>query len=111
MAEGSALREQLERRLAALERRTRRIESDLGRPGDPDWTEQATQRENDEVLQGLGDAELQEMAQVRAALARLDDGSYGQCVRCGESIAPARLAVLPAADTCIDCAADATDRG
>lgn len=39
------------------------------------------------------------------ALARLADGSYGICVRCGEPIGAERLAARPVATTCIRCAA------
>jgi DnaK suppressor protein len=39
---------------------------------------------------------------VEAALGRLDDGSYGQCETCGDSIGEGRLEVMPAARHCID---------
>ncbi len=42
--------------------------------------------------------------QVRAALARIDDGSFGDCLRCGEPIEDRRLAADPAATLCIGCA-------
>ncbi|MEO0730333.1 MAG: TraR/DksA family transcriptional regulator [Pseudomonadota bacterium] len=45
-----------------------------------------------------------ELAQIEAALTRLDDGDYGYCVRCDEPIAPRRLELNPAVPTCIDCA-------
>lgn len=38
-----------------------------------------------------------------AALERLNDGEYGQCVECGEAIAPARLRVMPEVATCVRC--------
>ena len=38
-----------------------------------------------------------------AALDRLRDGEYGTCVECGESIATARLRVLPEVATCVRC--------
>lgn len=41
-------------------------------------------------------------AQVLAALARLDEGTYGICVDCGRPIADARLEVRPEAARCID---------
>ena len=44
------------------------------------------------------------LAEIEAALARLDAGGYGRCVQCGEPISPERLAVRPAAPTCIRCA-------
>jgi DnaK suppressor protein len=38
------------------------------------------------------------------ALARLEDGSYGKCVQCGQKIASERLAAVPYAAFCIQCA-------
>ena len=104
MPEHTAIREQLERRLAQLEERTGRIQADLRRPGDRDWPERATQRENDEVLERLDEAEVAEIARVRAALSRLESGRYGRCRRCEAPIQQERLRALPYADTCIDCA-------
>jgi DnaK suppressor protein len=40
---------------------------------------------------------------VDAALARIDAGTFGTCVRCGRPIAPERLEALPWAAHCIDC--------
>jgi DnaK suppressor protein len=45
----------------------------------------------------------QHLAQVEAALRRLDDGTFGSCTRCGRPIAPERLDALPWAALCIDC--------
>jgi RNA polymerase-binding transcription factor len=42
--------------------------------------------------------------EIDAAIGRLEAGSYGSCARCGEPIVPERLAVRPAASTCIRCA-------
>ena len=47
------------------------------------------------------DLELQRLTQ---ALARIEDGSFGECTECGEDIAPGRLRVDPAASLCIRCA-------
>ena|SRR5690349_6572190 len=46
----------------------------------------------------------QHVAEVDAALARVDAGTYGTCERCGRPIGEARLEARPAATTCIDCA-------
>jgi RNA polymerase-binding protein DksA len=40
---------------------------------------------------------------VDEALARLDAGTFGACVRCGRPIPPDRLEALPWAPRCIDC--------
>ena len=45
----------------------------------------------------------QQLEQIELALKRLDDGTYGQCGRCGSVISPARLQVLPYATTCVKC--------
>lgn len=44
------------------------------------------------------------LRQVNAALKRLDDGMFGDCVRCGEIIEDKRLDADPAATLCIVCA-------
>jgi len=59
--------------------------------------------ERQQVAALLRDARA-ELAEVEAALRRLDDGSYGRCATCGDRIASARLQALPAATTCIRCA-------
>lgn len=47
--------------------------------------------------------DLAELANVEAALARLGDGSYGECVDCGNAIPFPRLAAYPAARRCVAC--------
>jgi DnaK suppressor protein len=69
---------------------------------DPEGATLAFEREH---ATALANQARQHLSDIDAALARLDDGSYGQCVRCGKPIAPARLAARPTAATCITCAA------
>jgi DnaK suppressor protein len=45
------------------------------------------------------------LAQVNAALHRIDQGTYGICQRCGKQIAPERLEAFPYVMYCIDCQA------
>ncbi|MEL6287550.1 MAG: TraR/DksA C4-type zinc finger protein [Pseudomonadota bacterium] len=45
-----------------------------------------------------------ELARIAQAFARLDDGEYGYCDRCGKEIAASRLAVDPSALLCVGCA-------
>jgi RNA polymerase-binding transcription factor len=52
----------------------------------------------------------QVLAEVDAALKRIDEGSYGSCAVCGKEIAPARLEARPWAALCIDDARKAERR-
>lgn len=45
----------------------------------------------------------QELQDVRAALQRVAEGEYGECMDCGKGIALARLQAFPTAKRCIDC--------
>ena len=45
-----------------------------------------------------------EIAAIRAALGRIEEGIYGECVQCGDDIAEARLDLLPFTPFCADCA-------
>lgn len=44
------------------------------------------------------------LAEVTAAFARIDAGTYGQCTSCGKRIGEGRLRLRPYVRTCIDCA-------
>jgi DnaK suppressor protein len=57
-------------------------------------------QQRDLALRDRADAQL---VLVTDALARLDAGTFGTCVRCGQPIAPDRLEALPWAARCIDC--------
>jgi len=45
-----------------------------------------------------------ELERIKAALARIDDGSYGECLTCGEDIPEKRLQFDPSIATCVACA-------
>jgi RNA polymerase-binding transcription factor DksA len=45
--------------------------------------------------------------EIEAALARIDAGTYGSCVRCGSAIPVERLQMRPFAGRCVTCAAAA----
>jgi DnaK suppressor protein len=69
---------------------------------DPEGATIAFEREH---AAALARQARQHLADIDAALARLDAGRYGICERCATPISPARLAARPAAATCITCAA------
>jgi len=49
-----------------------------------------------------------DIARIDAALARIEAGDYGWCLRCGEPVGEKRLALDPATALCIACARDAS---
>ena len=95
---------QLETRLRDLHARLASIETELDTHESKDWEDLATERESDEVLEGMGLSGQQEIRQIEAALARIGSGEYGICVTCGEPISEERLDVLPYTPFCRDCA-------
>lgn len=54
-------------------------------------------------VQGLLAGARRELVELARAVARLEAGTYGRCVRCGDPISPDRLDALPATGTCIAC--------
>lgn len=104
MTDSSGHKDRLVARLAELDARLHKIETRLDQPGSKDWEDQAIEREDDEVLEDLGNAGLKEMELIRAALERIEDGSYGICAACGDDIAPERLSVVPHTILCRSCA-------
>ena len=98
------MRARLEAMLRELEGRESRIADDLAEPPSPDSAEHAVEMEDDAALEGQGALVAREIASVKRALGRIEDGTYGECVRCGGAIADARLEARPEAALCIDCA-------
>ena len=62
----------------------------------------ATETHDRELDFGLEENADTVMAEIDAALKRIDDGTYGTCVVCGKPIAPERLEARPWATLCID---------
>ena len=104
MIDVSKIREQLETRLQSLNQRIEDIEGDLRTAPSADFEEQATETEGDQVLEGVEGSARMEAQQIHAALKRIDAGTYGECMTCGEPISEQRLQALPYAMQCISCA-------
>lgn len=105
MTDLSKRRAALEARLQELDDRIHQIDEELDSHSSKDWEELATEREEDEVLEGMGLSAQAEMRMIKAALARMDAGEYGECVECGDDISEERLDVLPYTPFCRVCAA------
>jgi DnaK suppressor protein len=99
-----ALKVQLEENLAALQLRMQSIRKELTREYSDDSAEQAQERENDEVIDEIGNETATSYKLIRAALDRMEVGTYGQCESCSEDIGIERLQVVPEASRCVNCA-------
>jgi len=100
----------LERARAALKAERARLVEDLGEtiiaPGQMTYGSQAAAASQVFAQQrdlALHDRAGHQLRLVEEALARLDTGTYGICVRCGRPIAPERLEALPWAAHDIEC--------
>ncbi len=69
-------------------------------PDRDDLAQDFITREKTEALKAL---ELEQIDQIGNALKRLDEGTYGLCIDCGEEIQPERLEIIPYATLCVNC--------
>ena len=65
-----------------------------------DRIQQAQERD---FAMGAIDHDALRLREIRAALQRIDDGTFGMCINCEEEIAAKRLAAVPWAALCIVC--------
>ncbi|TQV72272.1 TraR/DksA family transcriptional regulator [Aliikangiella marina] len=101
------IKQTLHARLGELESRVQAINADITHQNQPlssDWSEQAVERENEEVLEALGNASQKEMAQIKNALHRMDTGRYEICETCDAEIPFERLKLVPYTTLCTHCA-------
>jgi RNA polymerase-binding transcription factor DksA len=105
---------QLESLIDPLTEKVTELEAEALRPlavagGDPDRlpahdADPGTRNAEDSVARVLLESEMTVLAEARAALSRLDAGTFGRCERCGHAISKARLDVVPYTRHCIRCA-------
>lgn len=91
-------------RLKELDSRLHDIEDELDEPVASDAEERATEREGDEVLEGLGLVGINEIKMINSALERISNGTYGICLSCEEEISKERLESVPHTGLCRKCA-------
>jgi len=103
-----ALRLDLQRRRAVILETARRADAELdalrAAERDPEFEEGAQTEHEAFTLSRLGETQRREIQQIDAAIARVDAGEYGVCRDCEQDIAPRRLAALPYALLCTECA-------
>jgi RNA polymerase-binding protein DksA len=99
----TSVREQLESEKADLARQLDELTSvGTGVDADENFADTAQVAAEQVEYRTLA-AQLQDqLGDVEAALARIDDGAYGTCEVCGQEIAAARLEAMPSTRFCID---------
>jgi DnaK suppressor protein len=104
------LRKRLERERQMAASRLRQLGGSItleeaATPADSVWDEADHIQASEQREMGLMSRErlVERIERLTAALKRIDDGTYGTCVECGKSIAPARLKAIPEATTCVTC--------
>jgi DnaK suppressor protein len=108
MPSAEIARTRLAEQLVELEGRQKRIVQDLAEPLNPDSSEQAVEMEDDDSLEAQSALIAREIASINRALLRIENGTYGECVRCGDAIAPKRLEARREAALCFSCASRET---
>lgn len=90
--------QELLREMASLEDETR----DSGEAEVRDFTDDATASQGTSEAVQEDAVVSQTLTQVRDALQRIEDGSYGKCIACGRPIEKARLEAVPWAAYCLE---------
>jgi DnaK suppressor protein len=102
------IRADLQRRRAVILETARRADAELealrAAERDPEFEEGAQTEHEAFTLARLGETQRSEILQIDAAISRIDAGGYGRCRDCGQEIDPRRLAALPYALLCTECA-------
>lgn len=83
-----------------------RSTADGERPDAPDGmgeTEHLSHAEQVELTSRVASMTEEALANVEAALERIEAGTYGTCVGCGGPVGEARLEAIPAAALCVEC--------
>ena len=100
-------KKRLETRQQELRRTVTRTQAD-GRNADEDTAaadiaDRAASSYNKEFLFSQSNNERQLLQMVDGALARIREGSFGECISCGKEINPKRLEAVPWTRHCIEC--------
>jgi RNA polymerase-binding protein DksA len=98
------IQQQLSERKKHLLETIERVKKDVTSEHSADWSEQAQERQNDEVVEAIGNESRAELNKINVALDRIEKGEYTLCSQCGKDIDVKRLQAVPYTDRCIQCA-------
>jgi DnaK suppressor protein len=87
------------------DRLIKRLETDCRAVGQKSEDEAATESLESWKRLAVEKRIREQMAEVKHALHKLEEGTYGLCDICGQPIEPERLEVLPQANLCFSCKA------
>ncbi len=68
-----------------------------------DFADMASSNSEMDTMFEISTVESDALARIDHALSRIDEGTYGICEDCGETIPHTRLRILPFASTCVKC--------
>ena len=100
----SKLEAERESLLVQIEQGEEKLKPKFGE--NPDRGSLAQTYNTQQIKQAQHDRRLDRLAQVEAALTRLEAGIYGTCENCSDPIAAERLLALPQTTLCLDCSAE-----
>jgi DnaK suppressor protein len=109
-----SLRQRLLARRAELRdlwRDTLADEDQLVQEREPDWEDLASLQGAADLLDKLGDREVDELFAITRALNKIETNSYGTCEECDAPIAARRLELLPYTPYCVTCAEQLEQEG
>lgn len=89
--------------VAIAEREIKTLLRDGGEGAGNDQADLGSKTLERDAEMSLANNSREMLLQVRHALARLDDGTYGRCESCGEPIGKLRLMAFPRATLCLSC--------
>jgi RNA polymerase-binding protein DksA len=93
------MQQEIERRIFEMETDMQAMDADR----DIERTDRIQEEATETALTALDEQGRRQVEDIQAALARIEAGTYGDCLTCGEAISPARLEALPMAQRCVAC--------
>jgi DnaK suppressor protein len=83
--------------------KTRNAEEETIEEATQDIADKAVSSYTREFLYSLSDTDRTTLVQIDEALARITEGTYGNCLNCAQPMAEKRLTAVPWAPHCVDC--------
>jgi RNA polymerase-binding protein DksA len=94
-----AMQQQLTQRVFQVEESMYAMDADR----DIERTDRVQEEAAEVALTALDEQGRREIAEIQAALARIEEGTYGVCASCGEDVPLVRLTAMPTARRCVPC--------